>query len=63
VTPRRFIYGPVPSRRLGRSLGVGLVTFRLCPYESLTLEASGRLTSRVQNSRAPRFYRVEGAPP
>lgn len=26
------IYGPVPSRRLGRSLGVDLVPFKSCPY-------------------------------
>jgi len=61
VTPRRFIYGPVPSRRLGRSLGVDLVTFKLCMYESLTLGTSWRVTSRVQNLR--RFCCAEGAPP
>jgi wyosine [tRNA(Phe)-imidazoG37] synthetase (radical SAM superfamily) len=26
------VYGPVPSRRLGRSLGVDLVPFKTCPY-------------------------------
>ncbi|MDY6831348.1 MAG: radical SAM protein [Thermodesulfobacteriota bacterium] len=28
-----FIYGPVPSRRLGRSLGVDLVPLKLCTYD------------------------------
>jgi hypothetical protein len=61
VTTRRFICGPVPSRRLGRSLGVDPVTFKLCLHESLTLGTSWRVTSRAQNTR--RLYCVEGAPP
>jgi hypothetical protein len=27
------IFGPVPSRRLGRSLGVDLVPLKTCPYD------------------------------
>lgn len=27
-----FVYGPVPSRRLGRSLGLDLVPFKVCSY-------------------------------
>lgn len=30
---RRYVYGPVPSRRLGRSLGVDLVPFKTCSYD------------------------------
>ncbi|MFA5028412.1 MAG: radical SAM protein [Candidatus Methylomirabilota bacterium] len=30
---RRHVYGPVPSRRLGRSLGVDLVPFKTCSYD------------------------------
>jgi wyosine [tRNA(Phe)-imidazoG37] synthetase (radical SAM superfamily) len=30
---RKFIFGPVPSRRLGRSLGVDLVPFKTCTYD------------------------------
>jgi wyosine [tRNA(Phe)-imidazoG37] synthetase (radical SAM superfamily) len=30
---RRYIYGPVPSRRLGRSLGVDLVPYKTCTYD------------------------------
>jgi wyosine [tRNA(Phe)-imidazoG37] synthetase (radical SAM superfamily) len=29
----RYVYGPVPSRRLGRSLGVDLVPFKTCTYD------------------------------
>ena len=30
---RALVYGPVPSRRLGRSLGVDLVPFKTCTYD------------------------------
>jgi len=29
----KYIYGPVPSRRLGRSLGVDLVPFKACTFD------------------------------
>ncbi len=31
----QFIYGPVPSRRLGRSLGVDLVPYKVCSYDCI----------------------------
>ncbi|MBW2020665.1 MAG: radical SAM protein [Deltaproteobacteria bacterium] len=30
-----FIYGPVPSRRLGHSLGVDLVPYKVCSYDCI----------------------------
>ena len=30
---KKHIYGPVPSRRLGRSLGVDVVPFKVCSYD------------------------------
>jgi wyosine [tRNA(Phe)-imidazoG37] synthetase (radical SAM superfamily) len=32
-TDYRYVFGPVPSRRLGRSLGVDLVPFKVCTYD------------------------------
>lgn len=33
-SPRpQHVFGPVPSRRLGRSLGVDLVPFKTCSYD------------------------------
>lgn len=29
----KYVFGPVPSRRLGRSLGVDLVPFKVCPFD------------------------------
>ena len=31
----RYLYGPVPSRRLGRSLGVDLVPHKVCTYDCI----------------------------
>ena len=31
----RFVYGPVPSRRLGLSLGVDLVPYKVCSYDCI----------------------------
>lgn len=31
----RYLFGPVPSRRLGRSLGVDLVPFKTCAYDCI----------------------------
>jgi wyosine [tRNA(Phe)-imidazoG37] synthetase (radical SAM superfamily) len=31
----RYIYGPVPSRRLGRSLGIDLVPHKICTYDCI----------------------------
>ena len=31
----KYIFGPVPSRRLGRSLGIDLVPFKTCSYDCI----------------------------
>ena len=31
----RYVFGPVPSRRLGRSLGVDLVPYKTCSYDCI----------------------------
>jgi wyosine [tRNA(Phe)-imidazoG37] synthetase (radical SAM superfamily) len=43
---RRFVYGPVPSRRLGRSLGVDLVPFKTCSYDCIYCQL-GRTTNKT----------------
>ncbi len=35
LAPRPHIFGPVPSRRLGRSLGVDVVPFKTCTYDCI----------------------------
>lgn len=43
---REYIFGPVPSRRLGRSLGVDLVPFKTCTYDCIYCQL-GRTTSKT----------------
>jgi wyosine [tRNA(Phe)-imidazoG37] synthetase (radical SAM superfamily) len=51
-----LVYGPVPSRRLGRSLGVNNIPPKLCSYSCAYCQV-GR-TSRLQLQRRP-FYEPE----
>jgi wyosine [tRNA(Phe)-imidazoG37] synthetase (radical SAM superfamily) len=43
---KRYIYGPVPSRRLGRSLGVDLVPYKTCTYDCIYCQL-GRTTCKT----------------
>jgi wyosine [tRNA(Phe)-imidazoG37] synthetase (radical SAM superfamily) len=43
---RKHIFGPVPSRRLGRSLGVDLVPFKTCTYDCIYCQL-GRTTNKT----------------
>jgi len=46
----KHIYGPVPSRRLGRSLGIDLVPFKTCTYDCIYCQL-GR-TTRLTTERS-----------
>jgi len=51
----RHVFGPVPSRRLGRSLGVDLVPFKTCNYDCIYCQL-GRTTCKT-------IQRKEWVPP
>jgi wyosine [tRNA(Phe)-imidazoG37] synthetase (radical SAM superfamily) len=42
----RYLYGPVPSRRLGRSLGIDLVPYKICTYDCIYCQI-GKTTERT----------------
>lgn len=42
----KFVYGPVPSRRLGLSLGVDLVPYKVCSYDCIYCQL-GRTKKKV----------------
>ena len=42
----RHLYGPVPSRRLGRSLGIDLVPHKICTYDCIYCQI-GKTTERT----------------
>jgi len=43
---KKYIYGPVPSRRLGRSLGIDIVPFKLCSLDCVYCQL-GRTTEKT----------------
>ncbi len=47
----RHLYGPVPSRRLGRSLGVDLIPFKICTYDCVYCQL-GRTTRKTMRREA-----------
>jgi wyosine [tRNA(Phe)-imidazoG37] synthetase (radical SAM superfamily) len=47
---RRYLFGPVSSRRLGRSLGVDLIPYKTCPYDCVYCEC-GPTTSHTSRRR------------
>jgi len=49
-TKREYIFGPVPSRRLGRSLGVDLVPFKTCSYDCIYCQL-GRTTNKTMQRK------------
>jgi wyosine [tRNA(Phe)-imidazoG37] synthetase (radical SAM superfamily) len=46
----RHVFGPVPSRRLGRSLGIDLVPHKTCPFDCLYCQV-GRTTDHTLRRR------------
>jgi wyosine [tRNA(Phe)-imidazoG37] synthetase (radical SAM superfamily) len=47
---QQYVYGPVPSRRLGRSLGVDMVPFKTCTYDCIYCQL-GRTTSKITHRK------------
>jgi wyosine [tRNA(Phe)-imidazoG37] synthetase (radical SAM superfamily) len=46
----KYVFGPVPSRRLGRSLGIDLVPFKTCTYDCIYCQL-GRTTHLTTERR------------
>lgn len=45
---KSLIYGPVPSRRLGLSLGVDLVPYKICPFDCIYCQIGRTPTTTVE---------------
>ena len=48
---RKYIFGPVPSRRLGRSLGVDLVPYKTCTFDCIYCDL-GRTTHKTTSRQS-----------
>jgi wyosine [tRNA(Phe)-imidazoG37] synthetase (radical SAM superfamily) len=46
LTNPKYIFGPVPSRRLGRSLGVDLIPYKTCTFDCIYCDV-GRTTHKT----------------
>ena len=46
-----YVFGPVPSRRLGRSLGVDLVPYKTCTYDCIYCQI-GRTTNKTSHRQS-----------
>lgn len=44
----KHVYGPVPSRRLGRSLGIDLVPFKVCTYDCVYCQLGRTIKNRIE---------------
>ncbi len=49
----KYVYGPVPSRRLGRSLGVNVIPYKTCNYSCVYCQLG--VTRRLVNERRSYF--------
>src|SRR4030042_93224 len=47
----KYIFGPVPSRRLGRSLGVDLVPYKTCTFDCIYCDL-GRTTHKTTSRQS-----------
>jgi len=52
-----YVYGPVPSRRLGRSLGIDLVPFKTCTYDCVYCQLGSTTNKTIERKE---YVAVEG---
>ena len=45
---KKYVYGPVPSRRLGRSLGVDIVPFKVCTLDCIYCQLGGTSEKTIE---------------
>lgn len=57
---QEYIFGPVPSRRLGRSLGVDLVPFKTCTYDCIYCQLGRTTNKTMQRKEWVPFYEILG---
>jgi wyosine [tRNA(Phe)-imidazoG37] synthetase (radical SAM superfamily) len=51
LRPSNFVYGPVPSRRLGLSLGINIIPFKACPLDCIYCQC-GKTTKKTLERRS-----------
>lgn len=51
VKKYKYIFGPVPSRRLGRSLGVDIIPFKTCSYDCIYCQLGKTTNKSIQRMK------------
>lgn len=51
LPPQRITYGPVPSRRLGRSLGIDLVPMKTCSFDCIYCQLGPTKRTRLRRAQ------------
>ncbi len=51
---KRYIYGPVPSRRLGRSLGIDIIPHKICSYDCIYCQLGNTMDKTINRKT---FYK------
>jgi len=46
--PGKYVFGPVPSRRLGRSLGIDLVPYKICTFDCIYCQLGGTTMKTIE---------------
>ena len=46
----KHVFGPVPSRRLGRSLGVDVIPYKTCSFDCVYCECGATTTRTCERS-------------
>jgi len=56
VTNYKYIYGPVPSRRFGKSLGIDIIPHKICTYDCVYCQLGNTLKKTLE--RKP-YYKTD----
>lgn len=58
TTPYKYLFGPVPSRRLGRSLGIDVTPFKTCSFDCIFCQCGGTTRHIVERDEFVPFSEV-----
>jgi len=58
TTPYKYLFGPVPSRRLGRSLGIDVTPFKNCSYDCIFCQCGSTIQHVTERGKFVPFNEV-----
>ena len=58
---KKYVFGPIKSRRLGISLGINLVPLKVCPLDCIYCEAGATTNFTLERQEYVPFNEVIGS--